>query len=239
MINTFRLKKICTKLKDIPAGFTLFCKTSPNSFIFFPAKKINKKWLTFFFQHFSCMIVTVCPKSSELNPNPNVFIFMRVSDPECIMKKKKINKIGAHQQLHRNARVENLLTFMRYGADDQKKKKRTQRPLKLKRRRASRRAPSRPDFQKGMLATHSRIQQSHSLLSHKDVVKNRKGVFFSSFLLLLSLWRAHLTYSADFQKCPGCERRRLRLGSFSSSSTSLEKLGRSSCSKAQHSSKMS
>lgn len=38
----------------------------------------------------------------------------------------------------------------------------------------------------------------------------------------------HLTYSADFQKCPGWERRRFRLGNFSSKSTSLEKLGRSS-----------
>lgn len=38
------------------------------------------------------------------------------------------------------------------------------------------------------------------------------------------------TYSADFQKCPGWERRRLRFGSFSSMSMSLVKVGRSSCS---------
>lgn len=38
------------------------------------------------------------------------------------------------------------------------------------------------------------------------------------------------TYSADFQKCPGWERRRLRFGSFSSMSMSLVKVGLSSCS---------
>lgn len=38
------------------------------------------------------------------------------------------------------------------------------------------------------------------------------------------------THSADFQKCPGWERRRLRFGSFSSMSMSLVKVGLSSCS---------
>lgn len=52
-------------------------------------------------------------------------------------------------------------------------------------------------------------------------------------------WRAYLTYSADFQKCPGWERRRFRLGNFSSKSTSLEKLGRSSGLYAQHRSRIS
>lgn len=47
------------------------------------------------------------------------------------------------------------------------------------------------------------------------------------------------TYSADFQKCPGCDRRRFRFGSFSSMSMSLVKVGRSSCSKAQQKSSMS
>lgn len=69
------------------------------------------------------------------------------------------------------------------------------------------------------------------------------GVFFVVVRLFfykrafLSL--AHFTYSADFQKCTGWDRRRLRFGSFSSSSTSLEKLGRSSCSYAQQNSRMS
>lgn len=65
---------------------------------------------------------------------------------------------------------------------------------------------------------------------------------FTAFLFhsqFLSESLAHLTYSADFQKCPGWERRRLRLGSFSSSSTSLEKLGLSSCSCAQQNRRMS
>lgn len=51
--------------------------------------------------------------------------------------------------------------------------------------------------------------------------------------------KTHLTYSADFQKCPGWERRRFRFGNFSSKSTSLEKLGRSSCLNAQQRSRMS
>lgn len=47
------------------------------------------------------------------------------------------------------------------------------------------------------------------------------------------------TYSADFQKCPGWDRRRFRFGSFSSMSMSLVKEGLSSCSKAQQKRRMS
>lgn len=43
-------------------------------------------------------------------------------------------------------------------------------------------------------------------------------------------WAGMGTYSADFQKWPGWERRRLRFGSFSSMSMSLVKVGLSSCS---------
>lgn len=52
-----------------------------------------------------------------------------------------------------------------------------------------------------------------------STLSSHKGCFVSL---------THLTYSADFQKWPGWDRRRFRLGNFSSKSTSLEKLGRSS-----------
>lgn len=47
------------------------------------------------------------------------------------------------------------------------------------------------------------------------------------------------TYSADFQKCPGCESLRFSLGSFSSMSISSGKLGLSCRSKAQQADRIS
>lgn len=69
------------------------------------------------------------------------------------------------------------------------------------------------------------------------------GVMAAAFLYLLIVCRfmslTYLTYSADFQKCPGWERRRFLFGNFSSKSTSLEKLGRSSGLYAQQRSRIS
>lgn len=99
-------------------------------------------------------------------------------------------------------------------------------------------------------------RQFSSLGWHLNSVHSlRSGVFylglcrlFACFVCFVSvklarlfccfMW-AHLTYSADFQKCPGWERRRFRLGNFSSKSISLEKLGRSSGLYAQHRSRIS
>lgn len=83
---------------------------------------------------------------------------------------------------------------------------------------------------------------------HRSMKRQSFESGFSAFILLK--WRriyvelpfmsgTHLTYSADFQKCPGWERRRFLFGNFSNKSTSLEKLGRSSCLNAQHRSRMS
>lgn len=47
------------------------------------------------------------------------------------------------------------------------------------------------------------------------------------------------TYSADFQKCPGCESLRLSLGSFSSMSARWVKVGLSLRSYAQHAERIS
>lgn len=56
---------------------------------------------------------------------------------------------------------------------------------------------------------------------------------------MAALWAAAGTHSADFQKCPGWERRRLSFGSFSSISMRTVKLGLSLRSKAQQAERIS
>lgn len=74
-------------------------------------------------------------------------------------------------------------------------------------------------------------------LAFLSALKRGEDGFFVWFCF--DLFLTHFTYSADFQKCPGWERRRFRFGNFSSRSTSLEKLGLSSCLKAQQKSRIS